>query len=386
MNLLRVALLVLTVASIAPSVAAAEIGGKDDPSSLHIHGFVSQGAIRTTKNDYLVQNSTQGSFQLSEVGINFTKVFTDKLRVGMQLFAQNFGWAGNYRVMADWFHLDYRPVDWLGFRAGRMKIPYGLFNEVNDIDSARVPILLPQSVYPLQTRSFLFAQTGFELYGFLRSESAGALEYRLYGGTIFLDPSTLIPPGSGVQVQFNVPYLVGGRILWETPLQGLRMGGSMQVLRLDTTVFLPNAMTAAIENRTVQWVGSAEYAVGELTVSAEYSRWHTKQESALPGNTITNVSERGYGMLTYRAASWLHPGMYYSVLFPDVENRGSRANMQHDVAAMLRFDLTPNWIVKLEGHFMAGTAGLTNPLRVGPPIEGLANYWRAFLVKTTAYF
>ncbi len=386
MILLRVALVALAVASIAFPAWAADLAGKDTPSSVQIHGFVSQGAIRTTKNDYLVPDSTKGSFQVSEVGINFTKVFTDKLRVGMQLFAQNFGWSGNYRVTADWFHLDYRLHDWLGLRAGRMKIPFGLFNEVNDIDSARVPILLPQSVYPLQTRAFLFAQTGFELYGFLRSEGAGALEYRLYGGTIFLDPTTLIPPGSGVQVQFTVPYLAGGRILWETPLQGLRMGASLQALRLDTTVFLPNAMTGSIENRTVQWIGSAEYALGDMTLTAEYSRWHTKQESALPGNTITNVSERGYGMLTYRAAPWFHPGMYYSVLFPDVDNREGRANMQHDVAAILRFDVTPYWIVKLESHFMAGTAGLTNPLRIGPPIEGLAHYWRAFLVKTTAYF
>ena len=69
-----------------------------------------------------------------------------------------------------------------------MKLPYGLFNEVNDIDSARVPVLLPQSVYPQQARSFLFALTGGELYGFARSPEAGALEYRLYGGTVHLDP------------------------------------------------------------------------------------------------------------------------------------------------------------------------------------------------------
>jgi hypothetical protein len=53
---------------------------------------------------------------------------------------------------ADWFYLDYRFQDWFGLRAGRLKIPYGLHNEVQAIDSARVPVLLPQSVYPLQGR------------------------------------------------------------------------------------------------------------------------------------------------------------------------------------------------------------------------------------------
>ena len=384
----HVAMLVLALAAIAPSAAAADIGATDDPLSLKVHGFVSQGAILTTKNDYLVQDSTRGSFQLSEMGLNVTKSLTDKLRAGMQLFAQNFGWGGNYNVKADWFYLDYRHDNWLGFRAGRMNIPFGLFNEINDVDSARVPILLPQSVYPLQTRAFLFAQTGFELYGFARLGSAGALDYRLYGGTIFLDASTLTPPGSALQyqLQFNVPYLAGGRLLWETPLEGLRIGASVQGLRMNTTAFLPAAMTGVIESHVLWWIGSAEYSLGDMTLTAEYSRWHTRQESALPGNTLTDESERGYGMLTYRVMPWLHPGVYYALHFPHVENRQGRANQQHDVAATLRFDINDSWIVKLESHFMSGTAGLTNPLRFGPPLDGLATNWWAFLVKTTAHF
>ena len=30
--------------------------------------------------------------------------------------------------------------------------------------------------------------------------------------------------------------------------------------------------------------------------------------------------------------------------------------MQHDVAATLRFDINSHWLVKLEGHYMTGTA------------------------------
>ena len=55
---------------------------------------------------------------------------------------------------------DYRFKDWLGIRAGRVKIPFGLYNDSSDVDSARVPILLPQSLYPTLNRDFLLAQTG----------------------------------------------------------------------------------------------------------------------------------------------------------------------------------------------------------------------------------
>jgi hypothetical protein len=367
--------------------AAAEIGPEGGLLSVDVHAFVGQGFILTTSNDYLAPDTKHGSFQLSDVGINFTKGVTDKLRLGVQFFAQDFGSAGNYTARVDWAYVDYRWQDWLGFRAGRLKIPFGFYNEVNDIDAARVPILLPQSVYPLQTRSFLFAQTGTELYGFARARPVGAVDYRLYGGTIFLDPAIAIPPGSTVQLQLNVPYVVGGRLLWETPLDGLRFAGSLQALHLDTTAFIPNTMPIGIRNQSLLWVLSADYSFHDFAVTAEYSRWHTKQDSALPSSNFTNLSERGYAMVSYRETTWLQTGAYYSIFFPDVHNREGRANRQHDVAVTVRFDINTHWLVKLEGHYMAGTAGLGSPVRVDPqPLSQLDRYWGVFLAKTTAYF
>src|SRR5262249_42705161 len=153
-------------------------------TELQAHGFVSQGYILTTDNNYLAK-STHGSFEFAEVGLNFTATLTEKLRAGVQLFARDLGPVGNYSAKADWFYLDYRFADWLGVRAGRTKIPFGLYNDISDIDAARVPILLPQSVYPIQNRDYLLAQTGVELYGRLPTGSAGTLDYRLYGGTIY---------------------------------------------------------------------------------------------------------------------------------------------------------------------------------------------------------
>lgn len=99
------------------------------------------------------------------------------------------------------------------------------------------------------------------------------------------------------------------------------------------------------------------------------------------------TSERGYVMASYRITPWFQPGAYYSALYPNVENREGRENRQHDVAATLRFDINPHWLVKLEAHYMAGTAGLLNPLRINPPdITAAERYWAAFFLKTTAHF
>ena len=378
-------------APVDPATASAS-ASVDSPAGLlsfDVHGFGSQGFMLTTGNDYLVADSKRGSFQVSEAGLNLSKDLTSKLRFGIQFFAQNFGASGDYVPRVDWFGLDYRWRDLLGLRAGRLKIPFGLFNEVNDIDSARVPILLPQSVYPLQSRSFLFAQSGGEIYGFLRSNWAGALEYRLYGGTSFIDPKLVVPVGSPIQLQFNVPYIYGGRLQWETPLRGLRFSGSFLKLRLDADAFSATGKLADIENHSEAWLVSVEYEYRAFALTAEYGRGHTKQDTVFPEmgvEVLDETSEAGYVMANVAIAAWLQSAVYWALQYPNVENRDGLSNKQHDVALTLRFDINAHWVFKLEGHYMAGTTGLINPLRIGAGATDPARRWAVFLAKTTAYF
>ncbi len=373
-----------------------------DPLELQIHAFVSQGFLLSTRNNYLARTK-QGSFEFTEVGINFTKPLTNELRLGLQLFARDLGPIGNYSPKVDWFYLDYRWQDWFGLRAGRVKLPFGLYNEVNDVDSAHGVVLLPQPLYSVQNRDFLLAQTGGELYGYVSLGEGGALDYRLYGGTIFLE--TEVAPGSPYEVQqLNIPYVAGGRVLYETPVDGLRAGGSVQALHLDTDLLydpmvwlplqmmgaLPMTFTGSVEADigAVLWVGSIEYQANNLQVALEYGRQHVKVDSSqpplFPENKVT--SERGYVMVAYRITPWFRPSLYYALIFPDVKDRKGREAQRHDVAGTLRFDINDHWLVKLEGHFLSGTAELRPQLNDGTPTTEMKRNWSLFAVKTTAYF
>jgi hypothetical protein len=388
----------LTIAAAAafaasPAWAQGDDEVDDESREVEVHAFVSQGFIKSTANNYLAA-SERGSFEFSEAGLNVTKVLSDRLRTGVQLFTRDLGPIGNYQASFDWFYLDYRFADWLGIRAGRTKVPWGLYNEVSDVDAARVPALLPQAVYPIRSRNYLLAQTGLELYGFTPLGPLGGIEYRAYGGTIFVDtPATA---GAFKVERLSVPYLVGGRLLWETPLPGLRAGGSVQALRIDydlsgpTLAGKPGAPMgiASIKLPVLLWVASAEYAGPNLLLAAEYGRWHVKIDDQVPEviPTTKTVSERMYVMGAYRVTPWFTPGLYYSLFYKDMNKRKGRENFQHDAAATLRFDINPHWLVKLEGHYMRGTADLTSDLNSNTPLSQLDKLWKVLLLKTTVYF
>lgn len=386
--------------ALASGTAVAEDGPTLSEPEISTHGFVSQGYIKTTSNNYLAETKGAGSFEFSEAGINVTAAVSDNLQLGAQLFARDLGPIGNYDAKFDWYYLDYRVADWLGVRAGRTKLPFGLYNESSDIDAARVPILLPQSVYPTENRDYLLAQTGAELYGYLSLESLGGLEYRLYGGTVFLE----LAPQAEIS-SFNVPYVLGTRLMWMNLLDGLQFGASVQALQVDgvltpspTTLGVLQAAGATIPDDfdgnisfkipVFLWVGSVEYTMQNLQLAAEYSRWSAQLESEepllLPEETALN--ERYYVMANYHVAPWFTPGLYYAATYPDARDRHGRGMYQHDVAATFRYDLTEHWLLKLEGHFMHGTANLQPALNDQTPRGRMRTDWGAFLVKTTAYF
>lgn len=388
----------------AASPAAAQEDTALPDLGVEIHGFVSQGFILSFENEYLARAKT-GSVEFSEVGLNFTRVLTDDLRLGVQLFAHDLGPFGNFEPQIDWGYIDYHPWDWLAARVGRTKIPFGLYNELNDLDVARVPILLPQSIYPVDHREYSFSLTGGELYGDIPLGPAGSLEYRLYGGTFPEAPPSEAPPPAGVTVS-NVtqPYVYGGRLLWFTPIDGLLGGFSYQKLRLDADYGLDPAVQAVLASvglvpaelvspfrvkfRVPRWIASLQYAAHDLDISAEYSRWTGEFVSPIPLLLPTHiVNERYYVLASYRVNPWLTPALSYSGYFINMEDRKGREQYTHDVAATLRFDLNPHWLLKLEGHVMRGTAALDNlALNGGVERPDLEPTWGVFLIKTTAYF
>jgi hypothetical protein len=206
--------------------------------------------------------------------------------------------------------------------------------------------------------------------------------------------------------------------MWQAPIEGLQIGASAQRLRLNGEAVFSPAQIAQLQlagqlpsdfSGPLQFqipatlsVASIEYSAHDLLLASEYSRWWVNLTSTVPAFSVPEtVSERFYLMSAYHVTPWFTPGVYYSVFFQNADNRTGnapaigappgapplgRSAYQHDLALTLRYDLNSFWLLKLEGHYMHGTAGLNSALNDNRPLSSLTEDWGVFLVKTTAYF
>ena len=387
-----------------------------DPT-LAIHGFLSQGYIKSDKNNFLA-DTEKGSFQINEMGINFHKKARENLNLGIQLFARDLGPTDNDAVAVDWAYADYHFRDYLGFRAGRIKNPVGLYHETRDVDMLRTAILLPEGVYTENIRDVVTATNGVSVYGDILTEDMGNLSYKVIMGTTNIRPdggTALAAAGSYVAVSdTDIGTNAAGAFWWTDPSDRLKIGGTLGLVsRLDLEgktaeavpgeiMGLPVDIPAGIDTESrirdiLCWIVSAEFTSTILTAAMEYRRLDTAYQAylhypGLPAPVVQEEDTRGegyYALVSHRFSGLFEAGYYYSVLYTDMTDRdGEERNdapfraWKKDQALSFRFDLDENWIFKLEGHYIDGCAAMHN--RMNP--DGFHRYWYLFISKLSYSF
>ncbi len=390
-------------------------------SGVQIHGFVSQGYMRSSDNNYLA-DSDEGSFDFSEVGINLRTDLSDSLSVGIQFVGRDLGETGNNEVRIDWAYGDYNVAEWFGVRAGRVKIPVGMYGEERDVDAVRIPILLPQGFYPEPFRDITQAINGISFYGNVPLAGLGALDYNFYVGGMDFDHDD-----NGlrrVQESFrpveitdmDVDSVLGGSLTWETPIDGLKLNATYLQLNDFSSVgqsLIPGPPTTTYSNNsrfTITTYG-AEYVWNKLTLAGEYQI----QRGSNYSRTVTTVpflsvseSRRPnhqmsyYLMATYQLTEKVALGTYYSMYFLDKKDRDGDnfssipapagplprfLGQQRDVAVFTKLDLTPQWSLKAEYHWMKGAAMLLSTENTNEAgVLQLEEDWQMLLLKMTFTF
>ena len=346
-----IALLVLA-GSCAANLSAQDLSG------IAIHGYVTQGFLFSSNNNYLTMKSSEGSAQWTDGAVSISDSVTDKLRVGIQLHMYQLGDLGGSNIQVDWASGDYRFNDYFGIRAGKVKGVFALFNDSQDVDAVFLWTLLPQSCYPIDNKSFLLAHVGGEIYGALPlGKRAGSLQYSGYAGEATLDLNGgYIRLFTDAGILFTTPPSgknYGGDLRSEGLVKGLTFGSSANVLTLDGSA--PQASMHVAP--TVSIAEFAQFQRGKLYLAGEYRRVPLDTVVTAGAYVFHNLyDERSwYAMGSYRLTKKIQAGSYYSHYVNKALDTHVPANYSKDWVVSGRYDFDEYFYAKIEGHFLHGT-------------------------------
>ena len=369
--------------------------------NVQIHGFVSQGYLHSKNNNQLTDSKGDGSFQFNEIGINFTSQLSDNLRMGIQFLSRDIGVVDQNKVKIDWAYMDYRIEDWLGLRVGKVKTPVGLLSETRDVDMLRTPVLLPLTlVYGESFRELMNTIQGAGVYGMIDIGDLGSLSYTAQMGVTSHDADdggvkyeveglqTMTAVGGEIR-DFNSQEAFATRVNWETPIEGLLLGGSYSKFAADATVYIPaySATTTMSFRNFITTVASAQYTIDELVLTSEFQRvvFDIEPEGS------TKELHMWFALADYRFNDLYSMALGYTEYFNAQDRDGSQAaaagynnysQWTKDWYLSSKFDLTENWVFKAELHFLDGDRHNYQSLNAG----GSDRHDVLLALKTTVSF
>lgn len=370
--------------------------------ALEVHSFASVGGYRTWANNWLSASDRDGSVDLWEFALNASATpfastpVLDRLRLNAQVFARDLGVYDNRQIQLDLANADYRFSDILGLQLGRVRLASGLYGEILDIDTARVPIFLPTVIYSLNARDLFISTDGAKLYGYLSTGGDSGFEYNLYAGDKHFDrdggfASYFAQSGLGPEIEeLDLDLLTGGMLHWHTPITGLGVRlSALEGYNLDATGFNPASglHISSHTDRYRQIIAGMQYQIGTVTLAAEYQRrnghTHTTVRSGPIIVATSDSADQGGG--AYLSGTWSvirHVDLYAAVQGDWTDTTRERMPSKRTLVGAVRWDPMEHLVFKAEVEFVRGTHGLSATLNP----NGLDEHWWIAALKTTVDF
>ena len=363
--------------------------------SIQIHGFLTQGYFFTSDNRLFGTSDTGGSFDYTEAGLTGSWTPASDLRLASQVLFRRAGVGHENDVELDFGLLDYTvlstPDYRLGLRLGRVKIPFGLYNDTRDVLFTRPTILLPQSIYADAQRDLSLSADGGLLYG----------EYRNDWGNLSFELGVGIPRSTSVDTElgilgFNYPgrtdpnrsYI--GRLSYD--LQGGKYRLSVSSARVDTRYDPSSEPGDLLAGRDLfsPVIFSAQYNLEKLSLTAEYALRPVKDKGFGEEFDREIIGESYYLQGEYRFDEKWQATLRYDVFYNDREDRHgkkfatkglypSHTQFAKDWTFGIRYHLNSSFLIATEYHYIDGTAWIV-PLQDNADRQGLERRWHLFAV------
>jgi len=366
---------------------------------IQVHGFASQAFIYTDNNNFFGNSADKGSFEFTELGVNFSFEAWHKFHIAAQLLSRRAGESDNGTIKVDFALADYRFIDSnlmsLGVRAGRIKNPFGIYNDTRDVPFTRSSIILPQSIYFDRTRDISISSDGIQLYGH-RTFSVGIANIQLLAALPRVDETNTeiavvgqIRPGN-----LNSKLSFVNRIGFENHNNTFRVRLSDALLNIEynpTTTelgFSPGESTF-------------QFHLTILSLQYNFKHWEFTGEIARREINVDNIVyippflEETIGLSYYFQTAY-HLNfrwkflLRYDVLYQNKNDKdGSdyatqlaalgaikpgHSRYSKDLTLGIQYDLNRSWMVRAEIHSVDGTAWL--PVLDNEDIDNPIQKWR----------
>ena len=344
------------------------------PKDLKVHGFLTQAFFHSSDNNVYGQSDDGISPGLTEIGLNLSYQPFDRLTLSAQGLYRRAGKVDGGIVRLDYGIADLNLFNYqngrIGIRAGRVKIPFGLYNETRDVAFTNPTILLPQGIYFDRSRSLLTSADGGGLYADHRTEY-GDFSFKFNLGVPLGDNEEIRSAilGPNVSGDFNATPAFATQLTYELNGGETVLAVSYMDLKLK---YSPSSKDIVSSGYTTirPLLFSAQYNGEKLGLTAEYQyRWnHYEDYEAVADSSF--ITESWYVQGSYRILPQVQGIVRYDTYSADMDdrsgNRAASAGLPNHIAYAkdwmvgVRWDITSSWMVRTEYHRVHGTAWLAN--------------------------
>jgi hypothetical protein len=368
------------------------------PDSVQIHGFLSQGIIHTSDNNFFGKSDDSVSHDFRELGINGSWNILSDLQVAMQVVWRDAGDTDNGGFRIDYglanYNLYSSETSLLSLRGGRVPTPLGFYNDTRDVAATRPSILLPQSIYFDVNRNLALSADGGYVYG----------EHRTDYGEFTLNVGGIIPrmddPDFNYVILGGSPGHMEGDASWVARL-GYEWEQEIGLVRLAVTYagfeghYRPYA-GAIMEAGKWQFhplILSAQFNAEDWSLTGEYALRRADLNGFTPRPDMGFTGQSFYIQGTYRLTDSLEGVVRYDELIWDLNDpRGDKfsamtgapahSRFAQDWTFGLRYEILPSLMLSAEYHHINGTGWLSaieNP-------QGTTQHWDLYTTMISYNF
>jgi hypothetical protein len=331
-----------------------------------LHGFGAWGYGNTDGNHYMIGDE-DGDYDHAQFYLNINANPFEKLSIIAQIGAVQ----GHEGVD---FEFDYAFAEWafsdhFKLRLGKVKHAFGIYGEVLNVGTIRPFFSLPQGIYG--RHGFVgTGVNGISITGNLMSKSGWGFTYDIYAGqlrTISELPAILgavlvqdltSMNDSLVTYERNTSDLLGGRVSFITPVEGLSFGLSGY---FGEDKGGEEEGQGGYAGDQESWGFFMEYLTADVTLRGEYVK-HTVTADTGRGQVLETPTDAYYFEAAYKFLNHWQVAARYDfsegeILQLDMSMmpRFFQEHMKHkDISLGINYWFNSNFVIKLSYHMVEG--------------------------------